>query len=446
MSGPKVVRIVTREELIAICAGHLARVDAAVAEWIGAGRRNACVSDEEIAAATARRSAIAELLAAENFAELQKIAPLEIAFLREDMQARLDRRAAALAAARSRARREREAGATLLRRLRETGRAPDAELEAGLAAGDAGALGRALDLLSQGAADGPSGLSASARDLAAKLGEGGRRATLEDWLARQPVSEDEPAVLRIDSRIELLADIAPAATIAAWRERLRAALDIPPARRNLALDALEVETGRALTEVRARNAARDDLSATLAELEAAGLDASRWRNGAEGLDANALTALTEAASAALAAARAAAAALSRRAAVLEGLSSLGYEVTEGMTTEWARDGRLAVQHATRPGYGVELAGVAENGRLQMRVVAFAGVSDAQHTARDKDAEELWCADAALLQDRMARSGDSLAIERSTPIGQAPVKRVAGRAPSAPTHDVAAPQRNARTRS
>jgi hypothetical protein len=42
MSGPKVVRIVTREEILGICHGQLARVDAALAEWTRKGRRNSC--------------------------------------------------------------------------------------------------------------------------------------------------------------------------------------------------------------------------------------------------------------------------------------------------------------------------------------------------------------------------------------------------------------------
>src|SRR3546814_18155209 len=51
---------------------------------------------------------------------------------------------------------------------------------------------------------------------------------------------------------------------------------------------------------------------------------------------------------------------SRRAAVLEGLSGLGYEVTEGMSTTWAADGRLVVRSAARPDFGVELS-VVETG-------------------------------------------------------------------------------------
>lgn len=44
MSGPKVVRIVTREEHEAICRGMLARIDAALEQWAETGRRNDCLA------------------------------------------------------------------------------------------------------------------------------------------------------------------------------------------------------------------------------------------------------------------------------------------------------------------------------------------------------------------------------------------------------------------
>ena len=46
----------------------------------------------------------------------------------------------------------------------------------------------------------------------------------------------------------------------------------------------------------------------------------------------------------------------RRRAVLEGLASLGYEVSEGMATAWVKDGRVVLRKAANPGYGVELSG------------------------------------------------------------------------------------------
>lgn len=49
MSGPKVIRIVTREEILEICRGQLARVDAALEHWTRIGRRNGCVDEDAVA-------------------------------------------------------------------------------------------------------------------------------------------------------------------------------------------------------------------------------------------------------------------------------------------------------------------------------------------------------------------------------------------------------------
>src|SRR3546814_18992029 len=88
MSGPKVVRIVTREEILEICRGHLARVDAALAEWIGIGKRNECIDDDALVAAQARREALAHLLAQARFEARQTQAPIEETFCRDDLQPR----------------------------------------------------------------------------------------------------------------------------------------------------------------------------------------------------------------------------------------------------------------------------------------------------------------------------------------------------------------------
>src|SRR4051794_6157375 len=47
MSGPKAFRVVTREQVIAICRGHLDRLDVAVAEWTRDGRRHKSISDAD---------------------------------------------------------------------------------------------------------------------------------------------------------------------------------------------------------------------------------------------------------------------------------------------------------------------------------------------------------------------------------------------------------------
>src|SRR5690606_16527562 len=59
-------------------------------------------------------------------------------------------------------------------------------------------------------------------------------------------------------------------------------------------------------------------------------------------------------------------ALARREAMLAGLASLGYEVREGMATAWAETGKVVLQKTAAPGYGVELGGSADAGRMQIR--------------------------------------------------------------------------------
>jgi hypothetical protein len=86
------------------------------------------------------------------------------------------------------------------------------------------------------------------------------------------------------------------------------------------------------------------------------------------------------------------AAQSRRDVILQGLAKLGYEVHEGMTTAWAKDGRVVLRKPSLPGYyGVEASGQAETSRLQVRAVALSGNRDVN---RDKDVEKSGAANSA----------------------------------------------------
>lgn len=416
MSGPKVVRIVTREEILAICHGQLARVDAALAEWTRIGRRNDCIDEEALATANRRRDALAALIASDRFMDLQKQAPVEEEFLRADMQRRLAAVAAEQAAARSKERRGREAAATLLRRLRELDSPPDPALVAALERGDAGALAKGFEILADASAR-----PGAAPGLASSLRESAPSATLADWLAAQPPKPDDPAVERIAARLDEL-DALGGFDTNGHRARLDEAADAASARRSLLIDGLEVETGRSLTDARQRASLRTDLVLARAELAAAGGASSD-----EPMDALSVPALQTAIAstrAAIDGLRAARAAAARRAAVLEGLAGLGYEVTEGMSTSLADEGRLVLRSAARPDYGVEVSAVAGAERMQMRPVAFEAAGVGPEPGRDRDAETIWCGDVSTLQDALAAAGGGLVIERALPVGATPLKRIA----------------------
>jgi hypothetical protein len=408
---------VTREEILEICHGMLARVDAALAEWTRIGQRNECIDDEALVAGRRRRDALAALIAADRFMDLQKQAPIEEAFLRDDIQMRLAKVAAGQAAARSRGRREREAAASLLRTLRGRGDPLARDLERGLEQGDAAALANGFKMLAQRSAS-----PTASRTLAGRLRGEEASASFTDWLAARPAADADPAVTRIETRIAELRPYVDEATAAGWGARLDEALDAEPARRGLLLDGLDVATGRELTGARARAAAALDLELVAAELAAAGLDVKALTAGADTLDTTAIATRIGEGRAALQAHRQTRAAAARRAAILEGLTGLGYEVTEGMRTTWAQDGRLVVRSASRPDYGVEVSAAGE--RMQMRPVAFDAGGGGPDPSRDRDAETIWCGDVSALQESLGDAGGGLVIEKALPIGATPLKRIA----------------------
>jgi hypothetical protein len=261
------------------------------------------------------------------------------------------------------------------------------------------------------------------RQLASQFRERSEVSTYADWLARQPVAAPDPAIERIEQRLSELSLITPDSEADEWRRRLAEASEAPSSRRNLLLDGLEVDTGRALRESRKRSAVLTDLTILAAEMAAAGLSAEKLDQASAAVSLDDLQERLTAARAALEEHRTRKAVAARRAAVLKGLAGLGYEVTEGMSTSFANEGRAVLRSASRPDYGVEVSSAAGGGRVQMRPVAFQAGAREPDPARDKDAETIWCGDVSALQDSLNALGGKLLIERSTPIGATPLKRV-----------------------
>jgi hypothetical protein len=100
----------------------------------------------------------------------------------------------------------------------------------------------------------------------------------------------------------------------------------------------------------------------------------------------------------------------RHRAVLQGLASLGYEVSEGMATAWVQNGQVVLRKAANPGYGVELGGGTKSDRLQVRAVAFSSAGSARDASRDRDMETVWCSEFGRLQTLVASAGGGIDIE------------------------------------
>lgn len=428
MSGPKVVRIVTRDELIEICRAHLARLDAALSQWERIGRRNSCLDETALKGARTRRDELVNLLAKDRFMELQKQVPVEISLLQSDMETRLAAAAAEKAAANSRERRRGEAAGAILSALRNSGKTIEPSLERAIervAAGgpDDGALAAGLRLLAPESSDRRGQTRAHAEKL--KSGEASGP-SLEDWLLSQGLQTRDDTQERLEAKLTTLAQLDPELDLSPWETRIREAVrETDLFRRRLLLDGLEVDLGRTTAEAKALLRARDALRLQIAEIATAGLpNVEEYAATLESAQVvAALDVATSRCIAAMEAHRATQAAAARRAAVLEGLAGLGYEVTDGMSTAWVDQGRVVLRKAAQPEYGVEVAGSGESGRLQLRAVALTNGNVGPDPSRDADIETMWCGDVARLSQYLGKEGGQLAIERALAVGSTPLKRI-----------------------
>lgn len=422
MSGPKVVRVVTREEIIARCESQLRQVDAAMEEWRRACERNHALDAQALAAVQERRQSLQRMLTEDRFSELQKQIPAELDFLKSDAQTRTARAAQAAAQALQARRRVSNAARMLREELEESGRPLPADLIRDLSSRQTQeqAITRALALL----ASPPEAETPQQRELADKLGDGQATARFSDWLAAHPRAAGADSDLKIDRQLAELSALGVATDVFAHR-----AADLanePPARQALLADSLLVDLAKAVKEARIQQAHQATLREWIKELSAddsAEARELRTRMEAE-LDVEVLqnvAALVAEAQALVQSHQRTKAAAARRRAVLEGLAALGYDVNEGMATAWVQGGNVVLKKTSTPGYGVELSGGIKSERVQARAVAFGSPALAREPSRDRDAETLWCGDLAKLRSSLSRSGGSIEIEQALPVGAVPLK-------------------------
>lgn len=428
MSGPKVVRIVTREEVEALCRERIALFAAAAAELLRAAGPAAAEAGlrEEL---ERRRRRLDELFATDRLLEVQEQAGKSAAFLKLEAE-RIETAARQLAVSgRERRRRLADAAASVARsfpqaaaEMHELARRAMTVAESDLAA-EQQQLDRSLAaLLPRAAAE--AAPSAEQRELAARLGVGQAGTRPGEPMPRQ--AESERRELRIDGALAELEVLAGEDAAREFARRAAALLEQPEARQALLADSLLLDIAAELRRQRERSALRARLVAARAKLAPAGV-------GGE-LEARLENALADPAAAAaeplLAAAEEAAkrrrdeiAAASRRQAILGALATLGYEVRESLGTAWVENGRIVVKKPGQQDYGVELGAPADASRLQVRLVGAAEPEAARGAARDRDQETIFCSELEKLKELFAAQGGELVVEKALAAGAVPVKTV-----------------------
>ena len=441
MSGPKAFRIVTRAEIMTICRRSLARLDAAIEDWISRGQRNGTIDRADIDKVIARRDALRGLLSADKFVELQKQLPAEISYLQADAERRAAEAAELEAQSKRAKRRMKGTAQALLASLESSSIQIPHEIREELASSGApserleAAINKAFLLLHS--APETKGVSDLQRDIAARLGAGEKRMTLEEWTSQQSGVAEDQSLLRVDGFLGELKGLGiDPGPFSARISSLE--LESPP-RRSLLADSLLLDLATAVKNGRERARLQSDLRARHAELsEMKSPEAASLRSEiGQSLSASAgnEAALIQRADFLIEAEVQAIAAEERRRAVLEGLAGLGYEVSEGMATAWVNGGRVVLRKAANPGYGVELSGGSKSDLLQVRAVAFGNSTETRDTSRDRDIETIWCGEFERLQSLIAKDGGHLAIEHARPVGQFPLKVVEDKEGTAGDNDV-----------
>lgn len=438
MSGPKVVRVVTREEVLAICHGRMEAVREVVEEWRRCAKRHDALSAEAAADVDGRYQALAQLFEREMWLDVQKRAPEVITFLKHDMERIREEAIHAAAQARLRRRRLVQSAETIAAALQAVGKMVPDELvqvirTAPMASDEELAslnstLSRAIAGLTLRTGDPQT--AQHQRELADRLSDGSRLQSVAQWLAGQDQalsqSDKERRLDRLVAEIEVIGDKSQMETFLQRAQSIDAERDT--ARRELLIDSLSIDLAaycrqRAKTEqqmaamreacIELRQLSSDQARLLEQQLQAAMTADDVAKAGPLHEDALRLIAEETRARAAVA----------RRAAVLKGLTELGYEVRETMATAWAHNGRIVVRKPAEAEFGVEISGAPTAERLQVRLVAFDQPGSIRDGTRDKDMETIWCHEFARLQALLGASGNALLIERALAAGATPVKIV-----------------------
>jgi len=114
---------------------------------------------------------------------------------------------------------------------------------------------------------------------------------------------------------------------------------------------------------------------------------------------------------------------SRRDAVLKGMQSIGYKVEDNLSTAWVENGRLVVKKGTHSKYGIELASASNIERCQIRVVVDEKSKGVRSTEEDLAEELSWCEDFSVLRKELAEEGSVLEIEKMLDPGELDLKEV-----------------------
>ncbi len=438
MSGPKVIRTVTIEELREAARVQLVLVDRALDRW----RKEVVVQDAATGLRRDRlvqeRDRIAASLGQDQFGEIAKRADTLLAAVEHDIQSLQEEQDARIARKRAKERSLPHTARSLLDRCRQTQTKLSGRDRGLLEQAATGAVVDAAEVTSLAAdvlqriTEAESGKPATDRQaLVQSLSGQSPAESAGDLLARLESELIDPRLAAAEKWVVELERLGETQVAARFSERLSEIVGdgatSRPAASGLALDALGMELSRTALHAREKAALRRQLSAEVAAATATSdLVACQplVREMEDALEAGELAparSTLERIRSMRESCHRTRAADTARSAILDGLRQLGYDVRDGMQSIWTNRKRLIVRHVERPGVALELSGDGESGRLQTRMVAVHG--EVRDSRNDQQVEEAWCGDLTKLGETVGSAGGTIRIEKALAAGAIPLKLV-----------------------
>ncbi len=439
MSGPKVLRTITLEELVEMANIQMAVVDLALRRWRAEVSDTDVDVDARCHSFLTDRTFVEAAVATGQPDEIVRRANVVIAAIDHDIDRMRDAGYVQQAKIKTQQRSLQFMSQSLLKRCREFAiNIPNDQLAIlqSASAGqitDSGKVSKVIShCLDQTIKSNDQGIRSSQGALASLLQDGTHPVSASDLLKRMEYEGQDPRIHVADRQIAELRKHGDIQAAERYEQRLGELVDpsatVESSQFSLSLDSLGVELAtrvkraRALSDIRrkleseiAAAAVTQDTADCQSMFAAASIAIERGKIEAaceqlrkirEILDSRHQSRAIQAG----------------RTAILQGLNQLGYAVQEGMATSWADNKRLVIQHPAKPGIALELAGSSESVRIQTRMVAVEGVH--RDSQSDRDVELNWCSEVQTLQASLAKSGCHVEIEKALPAGAHPLKVVA----------------------
>jgi hypothetical protein len=437
MSGPKVVRIVTREELQAIGRADLRKTENAIESLVKIAKRHDEYSDALAKELANRHAALVALFEKDEWRELKSQSAMLAGFLNGEKD-RIRLHAISNAKlTRSKRSHMRDAALSMISLYEAAGIKAPADLHHTVSTVEL-ADEKDLALFQTMLNAAFKGLNSATKEtcssdkqseLAAMMGAGEKGMSFPEWLASNPqetIRSEDARLTSLMAEIEALDD---AETVRQFMG-LTHAIDMETStnRRALLTDSLALELGahcRLRREKEEVVAMLGDIRSSLLgfESQVAGKFADRVALEMVNFNLDRGKALLAEAKSALESETKAFEATARRRAILEGLSNLGYEVKEQMATAWVKDGRIVVSKPGSTDYGVEIGAPMDASKMQVRLVGSDRPTSPRDTRRDADMETIWCSEFTEMKARLAEAGTDVVIERALGVGVQPVKTI-----------------------